>query len=78
MAKPKVTEKKKSISNTINSLLETDIDWTKLSNKDLEKVVQLVNHMDEIALRVAKRKARGWAQEKANGIIDAAAEALFR
>ncbi|KKW12564.1 MAG: hypothetical protein UY48_C0011G0011 [Candidatus Gottesmanbacteria bacterium GW2011_GWB1_49_7] len=78
MPKKITKDSKKEVSNSINAILETDIDWTKLSNVDLGKVVQLVNHMDEIAMRVAKRKAKDWAQRKASDLVDLAAEYAFK
>jgi hypothetical protein len=69
--------KKKQISDSINNLLDTHIDWTKLTAKDLDKVVDLVNHMDEIAMRVAKRRMKDWARGKAESLIDNGIEMLL-
>ena len=69
--------KKKKISDSINDILDVHIDWTKLTQKDLEKVVDIVNHMDEIAMRVMKRRAKDWAKSKANNLIDNGIEFLL-
>ena len=46
--KYKVSEKKKDYAETLNEIFETDIDWTKLSLTDLEKLTNILSDSSKV------------------------------
>ncbi len=44
----KVSQKKKEYSKVLNEIFETDIDWTKLSLNDLEKLTGVLEDQEKV------------------------------
>lgn len=67
---------KEQISEAINSYLETDIDWSKLSKEDLDKVVTLLDDPVELIRKIARTEAEGKIKDRGKDVVDRAEEAI--
>lgn len=67
---------KEQISETINSYLDTDIDWSKLSKEDLDKVVTLLDDPVELVRKIARTEAEGKIKDRGKDMVDRVEEAI--
>lgn len=61
---------KKELSDAINEALGTTVDWTRLTSKDLEQVVALINDPTGTLIKAGVVKVRDKAKTVAVGLID--------
>lgn len=67
---------KGAMSKALNDYLGVDIDWTPLSKKDLETLMELFDDPKELVRRIVKAEAETKIKGKSKEIVERAEELL--